>query len=68
MLQQAQAVLLEPARCPRSDPSLFCWQATALLFAALLPSPCVYLQPGTWRQSGGTLQGKVFPLSWDLLL
>ena len=64
---QAQGVLLEPARCLCSDPSLFCYQATALLSVSLCPSPCVSIQPGTWRHSGGTRQRKVFPPTWDLL-
>ena len=66
-LQQAQGVLLEPARCLRSAPSLSYWWAAVLRLVPLLPSPCVCIQPGCWRQSGGTRQGKVFPLCWDLL-
>jgi len=61
-LRQAQAVLLEPARRLRSDPSLSSWQAAAaLLLVSLLPSPCIYIQPGPRRRSGGTRRGKVFP-------
>ena len=66
-LQQAQGVLLEPARSLHSAPSLSYWKAAELLLVSLPPRPCVYIQPGCWRQSGGTRQGKVFPLCWDLL-
>ena len=66
-LQQAQGVLLEPARRLHSAPSLSYWKAAELLLVSLPPRPCVYIQPGCWRQSGGTRQGKVFPLCWDLL-
>ncbi len=65
--QQAQGVLLEPAHSLHSAPSLSYWKAAALLLVSLPPRPCVYIQPGCWRQSGGTRQGKVFPLYWDLL-
>ena len=65
--QQAQGVLLEPAHSLHSAPSLSYWKAAALLLVSLPPRPCVYIQPGCWRQSGGTRQGKVFPLCWDLL-
>ena len=66
-LQQAQGVLLEPAHSLHSAPSLSYWKAAELLLVSLPPRPCVYIQPGCWRQSGGTRQGKVFPLCWDLL-
>lgn len=77
-LQQAQAALLEAARCPHSDTSsepspccthssLFCREAAALLLVLLLPSPCAFFQAGSWRGSGGSLQGMVFSLHWDLL-
>ena len=66
-LQQAQGVLLEPARRLHSAPSLSYWKAAELLLVSLPPRPCVYIQPGCWRQSGGTRQWKVFPLCWDLL-
>ena len=65
--QQAQGVLLEPAHSLHSAPSLSYWKAAALLLVSLPPRPCVYIQPGCWRQSGGTRQGKVFPLCWDPL-
>ena len=65
--QQAQGVLLEPAHSLHSAPSLSYWKAAELLLVSLPPRPCVYIQPGCWRQSGGTRQGKVFPLCWDLL-
>ena len=65
--QQAQGVLLEPAHSLHSAPSLSYWKAAELLLDSLPPRPCVYIQPGCWRQSGGTRQGKVFPLCWDLL-
>ena len=74
----AQDVLLELAHCLCSDvgsgplphcapPSRVFWQATALLFAPLPPLPCAFLQPPSCRRSGCQLQGKVVPLSWDLL-
>ena len=66
-LQQAQGVLLEPAHSLHSAPSLSYWKAAELLLVSLPPRPCVYIQPGCWIQSGGTRQGKVFPLCWDLL-
>ena len=66
-LQQAQGVLLEPAHSLHSAPSLSYWKAAELLLVSLPPRPCVYIQPGCWRQSWGTRQGKVFPLCWDLL-
>ena len=66
-LQQAQGVLLEPARRLHSAPSLSYWKAAELLLVSLPPRPCVYILPGCWIQSGGTRQGKVFPLCWDLL-
>ena len=65
--QQAQGVLLEPAHSLHSAPSLSYWKAAELLLVSLPPRPCVYIQPGCWRQSGGTRQGKVFPLCWDLV-